>query len=325
MKSCNKCGNIVPDDQEKCVICGAKLKNNIFSNSAALFKSSNSNFNPTSNKDFSSPEKSTLLGPNFSPKPPMQPLPNKPNQDQKNSSNETKPSNKTIICLVLIGILIIGVGYLVLSKTIFKTDNIVKEPNVKAPELKDPSEGIGETTPPKEEEPEPVKPESPEEPADPTPKPNPPKEEPVDPPVPSNMQKRTLGNYVFLIPKKYTIADYEKIGITITDFKKGTTITITEGVKDITSYRDEQEEAKKNLESQGTIVNKMYDTKINNHDVHILELKQESLNYIMAITPALTIDKTFVISVANMKDTTKFDYDILNDALKIIDDVEPKK
>lgn len=284
MKQCKRCGALMNDIAATCPKCGMPVD----------FDPNNpSNFNQFNNQFTSSKEISFDIKPNL----------NNPPKD-----NESKK-----MLLIIIGVILLLIGIIVSIYFIFnKSRN--KEPEASPTiELSKPDEN---PEPPTSEEPT-----TPGQPSDPTQEPK-----PAEPSTPENTYEYNYSIYTFYIPNNYKTSSYQddtkEMGITLLDEKTGASISFMPGVNTLKGYKEQEQNLTTSMEADGTIVNKIETKMIKNHEIYLLELIQGELHYIMAITPIESKDNTIIMFISDYSNQTKFNYDILNDAISILDNIK---
>lgn len=221
------------------------------------------------------------------------------------NSSKPKPDNDSkIVIFIIVGVVLLLVGLVVAFYFIFNKENNNGSEQSPTIELTTPDENP--------EEPSidyPTTPENPET-------------EPPESSIPENTYAYTYGIYTFYIPNNYKTTAYQdnnkEIGITLLDENTGASISFMPGVSTLKGYQEQEESLTTSMEAEGTIVNKIETKNIQNHEIYLLELIEEKLSYIMAITPIESKDNTMIIFVSDYSNSSSFNYDILNDAISIL-------
>ena len=345
MKMCPKCGCIMKDTDEKCPNCGNNDQKQEVNTSSGLENPfENINLHKRTKKKESNilniPEeadpfekKQTSTSPNFTPDLPKVKTPIKNTSTNSSTVNESRnpkgkfglgetnqitqnnsPSNNKLLTpLCMIVIIIIGVVVLITNNNSKQeTKNPSTVPDIKLSENENPKDKPNDDDKNNKIEDE----KNPPSEKDPNENVNPPDE------IPENTFVAKLGKYTFYVPNDYVAVPYEEDGLTLSNGNLGITMTFIEGVYDLKTYRSMQDDLTSSMQQDGTIVNRAYSTLISNHDLQIMEVIEPSVSYIMAITQINSSGQTLIIMAADMYDPQKFNYEILNEALKIIDTIK---
>lgn len=303
MIRCPNCGTHMEENEVKCPLCGepvAKENSNFFSNQ-----------NPPSPNDslFSSPKIDTTSFLSSSPKEEKYTkkvfFENQP--ESPAPSSDKKQIYLILIIIVVIIAIIIGIIFVMQpkDKNTSTTDDINKIE-------------LNEVDADKEEEEENNN--SPEEPSSPE---NPPEDDPETPATeePETPKQVTIGSYVITIPDDYNVTQDSDNTATLGNADTGAIITIEAGKYSIQKYRANDSELKKSYESQQATVERIYDDKITNHDVHILEVDQEGTKFLIAITPSVN-NRSYILTIFNGYQKEAYDYGSLTQALAICDNIK---
>lgn len=225
-------------------------------------------------------------------------------------NNSSKDNDSKKMILIIIGVILLLIGIVVTIYFIFN------KPKSKEPEVSNPIE----LTKP-DENPKPPLSENPEQPSDPNEE-----QKPEEPTIPENTYEYKYSIYQFYIPNNYKTSSYKddnkEMGITLIDEETGASISFMPGVNTLAGYKDQEENLTISMEADGTTVNKIETKMVKNHEVYLLELIEEELHYIMAITPIESKDNTMIMFIADYRNQASFNYDILNDAISILDNIK---
>lgn len=285
MKQCKKCGTLMNDIVITCPQCGVSVD----------FDQNNQNeLNQISNQSLGTNE----ISYNFEPK--------------LNRIKRDRESNQMILIIIAIILALacaVAVTYFIFSN--LKTKEPKPTPNI---ELTTPDENPNQSITEN-----PTTTEHPEE-------PNPEAPSPEEPTIPENTYEEKYGYYTFSIPANYKTSSYQdsgiEMGITLLDEKTGASISFMPGVNTLEGYKEQEQSLTTSMEADGTIVNKIETRMIKNHEIYLLELIQGELHYIMAITPIESKDNTMIMFISDYSKQTSFNYDILNDAINILDNIK---
>lgn len=231
-----------------------------------------------------------------------------PSLDNSPKDNESKKMLLIIVGVILLLIIAVVSIYFIFNKS--KNKEPEASPTI---ELTKPDEN---PQPPSSEDPT-----TPEQPSNPNEEPK-----PVEPTIPENTYEYKYSIYQFYIPNNYKASSYQdenkEMGITLVDEKTGASISFMPGVNTLNGYKDQEQNLITSMEADGTKVNKIETKTIKNHEVYLLELIEENLHYIMAITPIESKDNTIIMFIADYSNQATFNYDVLNDAIGILNNIK---